>query len=243
MDLLIKLLSCYILNQQKRKQRRQYLKCLINTISPVKTHFDLILSIGSDCETSYQLRTNGLQVKSYPMDWLCGNNICGIQKIFENNFDRFLELEDLKIVTKAENLIVQNSFTNYTFLHDFEKDTIEEDYKEIKEKYARRINRLKQAFDRLDKILLVYKNINNTDEELKIFYQVVCKKYPNKEIHLWSINYCECNEIKKRRITDHLYVIEFNNKSPDNSWTGNSAIYKKLYSELALSLKGLHFSE
>ena len=58
-----------------------------------KRSYDLIFGIGEACSCTQSLRDSGLQIFSYPLDWLFGLNFEGRMNILLNDF---IDKDDLK---------------------------------------------------------------------------------------------------------------------------------------------------
>lgn len=55
----------------------------------MKKTYDLILSIGSKCKISYNLRRRKLQLESFPFDWIYVPRISLVDELFASNFQNF----------------------------------------------------------------------------------------------------------------------------------------------------------
>lgn len=62
--------------------------------------FDLIVSIGEDCSCTSYLRRCNLQKLSYPFDWLTNAPFENRIDLIINDFNDFLNIDDLEIMQK-----------------------------------------------------------------------------------------------------------------------------------------------
>lgn len=132
---------------------------------------NIIIPIGSHCETSDYLRNHNMRKIAYPFDWNCAS-LEMIYDVLSNDFENFLN--DIFIGTQIDRLYFGDDDThistkekifpvickkyNILFPHDFNK--IDANYiNKVKNKYKRRIER--------------FKNIINSD---KIIYLVYCNE-------------------------------------------------------------------
>lgn len=151
----------------------------------------VFIPIGNDCSVAYNLSQLGKRQFALPFDWIRLNNIAQVIQLLENDFDDFLALEYLKVKrtvtgfplleddwidlpsdTSGDNGVerpeIVNSKYNISFLHDFYSDNFAEELSSIKEKYVRRIDRLRE----------ILKN----DDITKIFVRgTLKKKIPREE--------------------------------------------------------------
>ena len=138
--------------------------------------FDLIFSLGEACSSSETLRRHLLQVESYPFDWLYGSDFIGRCRILVNDFENFIEKEDLEYAHEVRSIkcvAYHNKSNDITFNHDFLKELpLDESYEQVKQKYNRRIARL-------------LKNIENSKDVLVVWLETPCtnhKVVANQEI-------------------------------------------------------------
>lgn len=141
----------------------------------------VFIPIGNDCSVAYNLSQLGKRQFASPFDWIRLNNIAQVIELLENDFDDFLTLEHLKIKrtvtgfplleddwidlhsdTSDGRPEIINSKYNISFLHDFSSDNFSEELSSVKEKYIRRIDRLRE----------ILKN----DDIIKIFVRGTLKK-------------------------------------------------------------------
>lgn len=255
LERLAKILTLFIPVKKYRKKSRKNmlrflqgletkLKLLPRTIKCNKK-FDLIVSLGADCQTSYQLRKNFLQIKSYPLDWLYSNETNLIAMLAKDNFKDFLNKDYLVITSHEANgdLHISNTKYQINLIHDFKGDKIENDYETNKEKYTRRINRLLRDIQNSNKILLVYLSRNANNEEIKNLHSTFKEKYPTKNFYLYWIYPSKQDEIIQEEIDSKIFKIYLNNidleKDENDRWKGNDKNYYELYKDISLTIKGI----
>ena len=162
-----------------------------------KNKFDLILSIGENCACTSYLRRCYLQSFSYPFDWLTHASFATRFDLIVNDFENFLNFDDLCLTGKhvAENAdkahdYYANKYTDFYHWHDFPADIpLENSYDAVYEKYQRRIKRLYRMIGDSRKILFVWlshSKLHRTDE-ICSEYRKLQDKFSGKEIFLLVI--------------------------------------------------------
>lgn len=129
-----------------------------------------IISLGGDCTTASILRKLGMRKSAYPFDWMYSSSQAICQAI-EEDFSHFLAPNTLHLSDNKHMII---DYYGFCFVHDFptihhdaaltDKDSrettfIRDDWRnfidQISNKYKRRIDRLKLAFQSNDQIFLI----------------------------------------------------------------------------------------
>ena len=125
-----------------------------------KRKFDLVVSIGHRCFTSLMLRQNNLQVTSFPFDWLLNTDYKQSMEFLCNNFENFLEKEDLELTENAGNEFhntYKNKRHNFSLVHDFPVNVdFDAQFEVVKEKYTKRAMRLIEKIKASNAVLIVY---------------------------------------------------------------------------------------
>lgn len=160
--------------------------------------YDIVYSIGRDCANSTFLKKRGLRVTSGPFDWLTKASFETRIQLICNNFDRFLNKEDMKIMEKPTHIATdtacdyyENTKTGFYFYHDFPSGMpLDEAYPQVKEKYDRRIARFLQKLHEEKRVLLVWFSHEPTVNKLdvKALCHSVCEKF-NKRIDFLLIEH------------------------------------------------------
>ena len=126
--------------------------------------YDLVFSLGYDCNASLALRRAGLQFRSHPFDWLTRAPLAPRADLLANRFAGWLVpdgLEDLGAATfdrfAKRHRVVLDRPTGLELRHDFPLElTVADGLPEVAAKYARRIDRLLADIGRADKVLAVF---------------------------------------------------------------------------------------
>lgn len=170
---------------------------------PSSRCYDLIFSLGAACSCTQTLRKNGLQLASYPFDWLFGSSFEKRIDMLVSDFEGFLKQEDLEYTNANNGLarhlcdIYYNKTSDITFNHDFPAGVpLAESYKKVNEKYLRRSRRLISQIEASRRILAVWIETPNCPDKLANpstllpGWKKLCKRFPNTEIDLLYISNC-----------------------------------------------------
>lgn len=178
------------------------------------------MSIGCDCAVAYQLRKKKLVEEAFPFDWakidkiqmLCDvleNNFSiffedYVLKNQSNNFDKFLDFEDINNVKSKIKMILKNKII---FPHEADEDIF--DFEKFKEKYLRRIDRFNNIVRNND-IKKIFVRADNTkiSESDKIKLDLCLRKYGCVNFEIQFITY-----------SDYVCIGEFNWKRDYIDWT------------------------
>lgn len=183
--------------------------------------------------TAIALKEFGLRKFSGPFDWISGGYLSGRLNFILNEFDSFLDKEDIRISnilidTKLGTYAVNNAKNGLSLPHDFTSINLDVSYPIVSEKYERRINRFLRIMEN-SSILMVYCSKEDegiSDECLSEFLSLILEKYRAKRI-------------------DMLIVSELNgNKTVPNivRINGNSDILRVRVSSKTLGSKGWFYS-
>lgn len=124
--------------------------------------FEHIISLGHFCGVAQELERLGLRDASYPFDWLITTRE-PLHQLIDSHFDGFLEYDYL-YQSREERKIYRNKYYNFgvSFYHDFSKyKPLDVQLDEVKEKYARRIERFYTA---IAEPALFIRYVNNEDD-------------------------------------------------------------------------------
>lgn len=145
----------------------------------MKTHY---ISLGYNCDGATWLRNNQLRDGAMPFDWAV-TPIRSVIKHFENDFTEWMLDENLIYNPPAERKLMLNDDTGETvrdmttpvvdkkygtlYPHDF---GVEYDINEVRAKYRRRIDRMKELFaDKNNKFVFVMHEGNIHEYQVKQF--------------------------------------------------------------------------
>lgn len=119
-----------------------------------------IISLGSSCQTSYQLRRMKLRKEGGPFDWFISDSVPGLVKLFNNKFQHYMEFNQLQMIGKAhQHYIVRDTYYNIDSYHDFSFTQPEsqwhQEYPAFKQKIERRVQRFLDTLAQSPSIVLV----------------------------------------------------------------------------------------
>lgn len=136
----------------------------------------LYISLGNDCFIKSYIINSLIQQPTYVFDWLRFYFVKDIIKLLKNNFENFMNETDfvsddqspIGETTPSENMVHKfNKNYNYTVKHDF---TISENFKIVKDKYERRIERFKKDSENSETIFIRFiLNDENINDYLELY--------------------------------------------------------------------------
>lgn len=213
-----------------------------------KKSYDFIISLGRFCHTTALLANNGLKVIDGPWDWsgtahretIYGRIEC-LYKGFENYFNKedFVPFDSYKqdlytdwcneaIGTNGQMIgapdtnvrgAYYNKRTRTYYLHDFSaKSSLDEQFPQIKEKYARRFMRTLNFIKASNSVLLVYMNNMadqrrnmplETSQVLRVMHELRAK-YPAITLDLYMFDHSSAFDGKRyQRIVHDVGIIRY----------------------------------
>ena len=195
------------------------------------------------------LQKQGLRISSGPFDWLTNvNDIKDRLKIILNDFDNFLNLEDLKFLPKDPNVFndeacdyYENLRNGFYYYHDFHKNVpLEEAFPQVKEKYDRRIRRFMYNLKTKKKVLLVwFSHIPTADEAIIPLCEQICQKY-GKQIDFLIIENDDSkadDAIEKKFLATNIVMYKLKTASLDEKGNpttmGREEVCSKLFQNYA----------
>lgn len=193
-----------------------------------KKVYDIVFSIGEACSCSSSLRASGLQLLSYPLDWVFGRDFVGRCEILASGFSDYINKNDLEYVFSERSIkckAYHNKLNDITFNHDFLEDTpFDEMYDVVFEKYQRRIKRLLDKLSNSKRILIVYietpvKNHGIVDDETIVKgVNIVLNKFKSESnvidfLYMQNTN----GEYKERLIKENILKIECDYKDHNSN--------------------------
>ena len=168
-----------------------------------KKRFDLVFALGAGCSCSMMLREKGLQLASFPLDWVgtldlgASADIRSKADIVAGGFRDWFRLENLERAPQFDSPKFSGYFdrgTGLYFTHDFEVGAdLRRDHPAASEKYARRIARLEKLLRGARRVLAVWVNdpripgVANA-EDMRYCLGVLRRAYPNAEFRLMAAN-------------------------------------------------------
>ncbi len=179
----------------------------------------IFISLGSHCDIAFTLRKSGLRKAAFPFDWLVTADHDRFIKIFEEDFEFFIDEKSLNWVPEIHNSF-KNSRYEVFFYHEAPKEAKwknEEEFKQhinaIKIKYDRRIYRLRKLKQYPGKVFFLRtffwkekcKGDQNSRQAREI-KRTLDLYFPDLNFTLVIINYTDDNVPNLEPIQD---VIEF----------------------------------
>lgn len=172
------------------------------TVSNQEFKRDVIcISLGYNCMPAFLLIRLNLHEFPFPFNWQA-SSFDSIYNLFTNNFKDYLNINNLEEIPckyppscdpNNPHRLVKDTKYGSLLVHDFPKSlTIIEGYKEVKDKYDRRIQRLYRAIKSGKKIYFVRLGINKNQSQT--LAELLSKKFPRCKFTLVAIDTSE--EIK-----------------------------------------------
>ena len=206
----------------------------------LKKEYDYCVSLGFNCYTSMILRKNLFQVYSYPFDWSRGIDetkagslgLLGKINLMCNGFQNWLNQDDFIIINdnscfeNEPHMNVQNKFTGFQYIHDFEKNkSIDESYPLFKDKYLRRKDRLLTALHSGQKGCFVFyagmKFLN--DNEILNCVETFKNSFPNSQVDFLVLQNnpdMRPEDISFNELQKNIFKVSFNNLAFDEQVQG-----------------------
>ena len=215
----------------------------------MKKYYDTVIGLGQNCACSTALRRCGLQKTSNVFDWTggaipekCGHGGLAIKvELICNGFKDFFNREDFESrgmnkENDKHNLWVVNNRTGLQYKHDWNaKDDFDEQFKAIRDKYMRRVNRLYEKVEQASKVLFVFiaRDEGFDNEYLIEQQQKLSQRFPGKQIDMLFLMQdanCGVHDYSVTHPADNIMRIDFNFIHPTNpiypeSWNGNTDLY------------------
>jgi hypothetical protein len=147
------------------------------------------MSLGSTCQTAYQLRRLGLRKHAGPLDWFVSDSIGGVVRLIDQRFKGFMEPNQLELIgTTYECFVVRDNATDIISFHDFPlyltADRWRDAYPEFKQKLNRRVDRFMRTIQS-QPILFIRTNSNR--KEAQELHAALKRLMPGK-FHLLIVN-------------------------------------------------------
>lgn len=127
--------------------------------------YDVVFGMGFACSCTQALREAGLQLASFPFDWVGGPGIGFKSRFMVDDYRGWFEpgtLEPMETPKFSGNWFCKDSF-GFTPIHDFAMNrSIEEQLPQVHAKYRRRIDRLSRLLDEAKRVLVLYIEVPNS---------------------------------------------------------------------------------
>lgn len=78
------------------------------------------ISLGSTCQTAYQLRRLRLRKFASPLDWFISRDAADVSRLIRNRFERFMDFDRLQVLgINADQYVIRDNRHNVYSYHDF----------------------------------------------------------------------------------------------------------------------------
>lgn len=189
--------------------------------------YHALISLGTTCQTAYQIERKGLRKFSGPIDWFISPLESTIE-LLENRFANFTEWKNLEVtgIYENRNFIVNDTLYNVTSYHDFsissDGSIKKEDYIAFKEKMYRKIKRFFNQIETDESILFV---INGDKSGLDKYIQLLTilkELRGNLPYHVLACGYFVPN-VKEKQIENITFYRfrKIEKRSEQEQWKGN----------------------
>ena len=157
-----------------------------------RKQYDFIFSLGAACSCSQSLRLAGLQFASYPFDWLYGGTVATRVRGLVDGVDAWFDegsLEKHGMPWKLAHEPYRNVENGIVFKHDFDWNRpLAESLPAVREKYARRLGRLRERISASRSVLAVWVTTPTTkapsDAELLDCRRMLAGRWPDVDIRI-----------------------------------------------------------
>ncbi|NOV03228.1 DUF1796 family putative cysteine peptidase [Paenibacillus planticolens] len=167
-----------------------------------KTTFDLIASLGQNCDPAGHLRRYHLRKFSMPLDWVVSNSLTDVNRLLANKFRGFMDLSNMQqiegssqyvdeftvVVQKMPTYFIKDMLYNVTSVHDFPvipNQYWHSTYHSYKEKLNMRIHRFLEESEKSKSALFV-RLLATYDQTVEL--QSVLKKCMHGDFRVLIIN-------------------------------------------------------
>ncbi|WP_206922029.1 DUF1796 family putative cysteine peptidase [Alicyclobacillus suci] len=134
----------------------------------IKRPYDLIVSLGSACAPAAHLRRHNLRKFSMPFDWVVSQSLSDINRVLENKFEDYMELDNMEridgvahlvengVIKPVKTFFIKDNRYHIISVHDFPvtKHWVEH-YPQYKEKLNDRVNRFLEQLAASKSVLFV----------------------------------------------------------------------------------------
>ncbi|MGZ9586208.1 DUF1796 family putative cysteine peptidase [Paenibacillus marinisediminis] len=170
-------------------------------LDDLKQDYDVIVSLGTNCQVAHQLKKNGLRSFAGPFDWFVFESLSHMSNLFKNNMQGLYEPHNTIAIEKHDNTFVVKD-ERYTCLsyHDFhvsegQSEITLKSYNMFIKKLSQRIINMKRRIQEGKKVLLV-RTVASYKEAMELktcFYECF-----HKETDILIVNYANLNEVAVR---------------------------------------------
>lgn len=210
----------------------------------LKKKYDCIFSLGVICYCAELLTKARLRTFSAPFDWLCGASLEKRIDFLCNDFQDFLNIEDLEKTGERDHPencdIYINKKNQIEFNHDFPKRVaLEDSFPKVKAQYDKKIKRLKEKIKASKNTLIVYmdhdENCMSTNQAIISYIDRINNKFNKTTIDFLYIKHnkeMKDNEYSLEKISDNAYVAQVHNIKRTNNDLGNYKNCKRILKKI-----------
>ena len=192
--------------------------------------YDFILPMGEACFVPQSLEKLDLRFFSTPLDWAGARPFAELFEMFLGDFEGFFEKEDMEFYTQMKRKnphfdVYINKRTQFFFPHDFPIGVpFDEAYPAVREKYMRRIARLKERMSDSRRVLILHIELPESGkprisaERLTALSDAVAAKYPGTRADILYLAHNSTIPAKTthyRHINERVIYAEFSNGNPE----------------------------
>jgi hypothetical protein len=185
----------------------------------------LFVSLGSYCEPAHTLRFGDLRKAAFPFDWIVSLDGNALIDMLNEDFALFFNEELIAPYAEAGHL--RHTYYHVEFLHegDFGGCDFGENWRKLKEKYQRRIERFRKLEEYKGKVFFIRSSFehSHTDpnryyhfednreisEEYALrLYETLKNRFLNLNFNLIIINQLDREGVETRKLTDAIIEIK-----------------------------------
>ncbi|MCU7741460.1 papain-like cysteine peptidase [Priestia megaterium] len=171
-------------------------------LQDIKKSYDVVISLGSSCLPTYQIKRCNLRSFSGPLDWVLSPSTPDISRLLKNRLNGLMEPGNMNLVQGpywnllndesegqgAQTYQVKDTNYNITSVHDFpvmSSQPWDITYPDYKKKLNMRISRFLQKITASNSILFI-RTEANYDETVEL--QSALSQLTNKQFNLLIVN-------------------------------------------------------
>ncbi|WP_019639556.1 DUF1796 family putative cysteine peptidase [Paenibacillus fonticola] len=171
-------------------------------LSELQRPYDMIMSLGYNCMTAYQLKRLSLRNFSGPIDWVIIHEAKDLIRLLDHRFQGYMEQQNLKILGTHNGFFsVQDTEYKAHSFHDFPcsgDNPAITNYYEFKEKLDRRTSRFMSLAAQADSALFVRERCSYEDA---VRLRDSLSSLVKGKTHLLIINYT-----REGRLVEHNWI-------------------------------------
>ncbi|MDD9271922.1 DUF1796 family putative cysteine peptidase [Paenibacillus sp. GCM10023248] len=147
------------------------------------------ISLGSTCQTAYQLKRLGLRKYAGPLDWFVSDSIGGVVRLIDHRFNGFMELSQLELIgTTNECFVVRDNTNDVISFHDFPLYLTAERWREAYPAFKQKLNRRVDRFLRtIQSQPILFIRTNSKKKEAQELHAAL-KRLTHSKFHLLIVN-------------------------------------------------------